>query len=104
VTDLDAYLARTSNTWASEPPVASSARLDRALRRPGRLAALPRTSSTRLRARAAPRLTASAGIAIWSERMTADQLVAGADRALYRATSEGRDRACLAVSPGPGRG
>ena len=45
-------------------------------------------------------LTASAGVAVWSEPMTADELVALADRALYRAKSEGRDRACLAVAPG----
>jgi diguanylate cyclase (GGDEF)-like protein len=46
-------------------------------------------------------LTASAGIAAWSAPMTAEQLVAGADRELYRAKSEGRDRACLSTGIAP---
>ncbi len=41
-------------------------------------------------------VTASAGIAVWSAPMSADELVAAADRELYRAKREGRDRACLA--------
>jgi diguanylate cyclase (GGDEF)-like protein len=54
----------------------------------------------RLRADMPDGLTASAGIAVWSEPMTAADLVARADRALYRAKSEGRDRACLVDAPG----
>jgi len=42
-------------------------------------------------------LTASAGIAIWHAPMTAEDVVARADRELYRAKREGRDRACLAA-------
>jgi len=42
-------------------------------------------------------LTASAGVAAWSAPMTADELVAQADRELYRAKREGRDRACAAA-------
>jgi diguanylate cyclase (GGDEF)-like protein len=45
-------------------------------------------------------LTASAGIAVWREGMSAGELITLADRALYRAKAEGRDRACLAVAPG----
>jgi diguanylate cyclase (GGDEF)-like protein len=47
-------------------------------------------------------LTASAGIAEWHEGTTAADLVARADRELYRAKSEGRDRACVAT-PAPAR-
>jgi diguanylate cyclase (GGDEF)-like protein len=43
-------------------------------------------------------LTASAGIAAWSEPMTDQQLVACADRELYRAKVEGRDRAYLGTT------
>ena len=43
-------------------------------------------------------LTASAGIAIWRAPMTAEDVVARADRELYRAKREGRDRACLAAA------
>ena len=42
-------------------------------------------------------LTASAGIVAWAIPLTAEQFIAEADRALYRAKSEGRDRACLAT-------
>ena len=45
-------------------------------------------------------LTASAGIVAWAIPLTAEQFVAEADRALYRAKSDGRDRAYLASSPG----
>jgi diguanylate cyclase (GGDEF)-like protein len=47
-------------------------------------------------------LTASAGIAEWHEGTTAADLVARADRELYRAKSEGRNRACVAT-PAPAR-
>jgi diguanylate cyclase (GGDEF)-like protein len=46
----------------------------------------------RLRADMPPGLTASAGVAVWTRPQTADQLVAEADRALYRAKRDGRDR------------
>ena len=48
-------------------------------------------------------LTASAGIATWHDAMTADDLVAAADRELYRAKAEGRDRACVAPARGRSR-
>ncbi len=50
----------------------------------------------RLRGDTPAKLTASAGIATWQDAMTADDLVAVADRELYRAKAEGRDRACVA--------
>lgn len=40
-------------------------------------------------------LTASAGVTTWTLPMTAEQVVADADRALYRAKRDGRDRVCL---------
>ncbi len=51
----------------------------------------------RLRADTPSGLTTSAGIAVWHAALTADELVACADRELYRAKREGRDRACLAA-------
>jgi diguanylate cyclase (GGDEF)-like protein len=51
----------------------------------------------RLRADLPAHLTASAGIAIWHDGMAADELVARADRELYRAKSEGRNCACIAT-------
>lgn len=53
----------------------------------------------RLRANVPEALTASAGIVAWALPLTAEQFVAEADRALYRAKSDGRDRAYLASSP-----
>lgn len=52
----------------------------------------------RLRADIPEGLTASAGIVAWAIPLTAEQFVAEADRALYRAKSDGRDRAYLASS------
>jgi diguanylate cyclase (GGDEF)-like protein len=51
----------------------------------------------RLRSDLSTGITASAGIATWTAPMTAGDLVARADRELYRAKSEGRDRACVAA-------
>jgi diguanylate cyclase (GGDEF)-like protein len=53
----------------------------------------------RLRSAMPDGLTASAGIATRVSAMTAEQLVAVADRELYRAKSEGRDRTCIAHVP-----
>ena len=50
----------------------------------------------RLRADMPAGLTASAGIVAWAIPLTAEQFLAEADRALYRAKSDGRDRAYLA--------
>lgn len=50
----------------------------------------------RLRADMPEGLTASAGIVAWAIPLTAEQFLAEADRALYRAKSDGRDRAYLA--------
>ncbi len=52
----------------------------------------------RLRANVPDGLTASAGIVAWALPLTAEQFVAEADRALYKAKSDGRDRACLSSS------
>jgi diguanylate cyclase (GGDEF)-like protein len=49
----------------------------------------------RLRADMPPGLTASAGVAEWASPLTADEIVVAADRALYRAKRDGRDRICL---------
>lgn len=49
----------------------------------------------RLRADMPEGLTASAGIVAWAIPLTAEQFIAEADRALYRAKSDGRDRAYL---------
>jgi len=51
----------------------------------------------RLRADMPEGLTASAGIVSWAIPLTADQFIAEADRALYRAKTDGRDRACLSA-------
>jgi diguanylate cyclase (GGDEF)-like protein len=56
----------------------------------------------RLRRAMPDRLTASAGVAAWTSPLSAEAVVAEADRALYRAKRDGRDRACL--SPGQARG
>lgn len=50
----------------------------------------------RLRADLPAGLTASAGVVAYAIPLTAQQFVAEADRALYRAKSDGRDRAYLA--------
>lgn len=49
----------------------------------------------RLRAAMPPGLTASAGVSAWTGAASADQIVAEADRALYRAKRDGRDRVCV---------
>lgn len=51
----------------------------------------------RLRADMPAKLTASAGIAEWHAPQSAQELMQAADRELYRAKREGRDRACVAV-------
>ncbi|MEA2297678.1 MAG: hypothetical protein QOF77_614 [Solirubrobacteraceae bacterium] len=49
-------------------------------------------------------LTASAGVSCWGTALTPDQLVALADRALYQAKRDGRDRVVLLASgPRPPR-
>ncbi len=52
----------------------------------------------RLRANVPEGLTASAGVVAWALPLTPEQFVAEADRALYRAKSDGRDRAYLSSS------
>ena len=52
----------------------------------------------RLRAEMPPGLTASAGVATWSGAASAEQVVAEADRALYRAKRDGRDRVCVSAT------
>jgi PleD family two-component response regulator len=47
------------------------------------------------------RLTASAGIAAWASPLSADEVVAAADRVLYQAKRDGRDRACLSSGTRP---
>jgi len=59
-------------------------------------------SVNRMRSDIPADLTASAGVVAWALPLTAEQFVAEADRALYRAKSDGRDRAYLASSP-PGK-
>jgi len=51
----------------------------------------------RLRDQMPPGLTASAGVTAWTGTMTAEQVVAEADRALYRAKRDGRDRVCVSA-------
>ena len=60
---------------------------------PGCTAAAAQIVVDRLRADMPAGLTASAG-ATWARPLTADQVVAEADRALYRAKRDGRDRVC----------
>jgi diguanylate cyclase (GGDEF)-like protein len=43
-------------------------------------------------------LTASAGVCAWTSPLTAEDLIAEADRALYRAKRDGRDQSCLSSS------
>jgi diguanylate cyclase len=52
----------------------------------------------RLRAGTPDDQTFSAGVATWSTGESADDLVARADRALYRAKEDGRDRWTLAAA------
>jgi two-component system, cell cycle response regulator len=42
-------------------------------------------------------VTVSIGAAVWNGTQTSDQLLAAADRALYQAKEQGRNRTCLAV-------
>jgi diguanylate cyclase (GGDEF)-like protein len=51
----------------------------------------------RMRADMPAGLTASAGVVEWAAGMAADDLVGRADRELYRAKREGRDRVCIAA-------
>ena len=51
----------------------------------------------RLRAAMPPGLTASAGVTAWTGAGSAEQVVAEADRALYRAKRDGRDRVCVSA-------
>ncbi|MGH2899685.1 MAG: sensor domain-containing diguanylate cyclase, partial [Solirubrobacteraceae bacterium] len=53
-------------------------------------------SVDRLRASLPGGLTASAGVVAWALPLTPEQFIAEADRALYRAKADGRDRAHLA--------
>jgi diguanylate cyclase (GGDEF)-like protein len=63
-----------------------------ALLAPGYDIAATRAIADRLRADLPDGLTASAGAVAWSIPMTAEELVGRADRALYRAKGDGRDR------------
>ncbi len=65
---------------------------------PGCDAATALETVERLRGGLPAGLTASAGIAGWASPASADQVVADADRALYRAKAAGRDRACVSPS------
>jgi diguanylate cyclase (GGDEF)-like protein len=49
----------------------------------------------RLRAEMPTGLTVSAGVTAWTGAQSAEQIVAEADRALYRAKRDGRDRVCV---------
>jgi diguanylate cyclase (GGDEF)-like protein len=62
---------------------------------PGCNSAAAREILERLRTDMPVGLTASAGLVTWARPMKAEELVAEADRALYQAKSDGRDRAYL---------
>jgi diguanylate cyclase (GGDEF)-like protein len=62
---------------------------------PGCAGAAARAIVERLRRATPVGLTASAGVATWTGSLSADELTARADRALYRAKAAGRDRSCL---------
>jgi len=62
---------------------------------PGCDAAQASAVADRLRAEMPAGLTASAGITTWASPQSAEQVVTAADRALYRAKRDGRDRICL---------
>ena len=65
---------------------------------PGCTAAQALVVVERLRADMPDGLTASAGVMEWASPLTADQPVAEADRALYRAKRDGRDRVCVSAT------
>ena len=52
---------------------------------------------------AAVQVTASMGVCVGADLVDPDALVEAADRALYRAKSEGRDRLVSVVVEGPDR-
>ena len=62
---------------------------------PGCDAAGASVVADRLRADMPPGLTASAGVTVWASPLSAGDVVAEADRALYRAKRAGRDQVCI---------